>query len=226
MKQYNYIYKTVNQVNGKYYIGMHSTNSLNDNYIGSGIILRYSIEKYGVENFKKEIIEFLPDRNSLKCREKQIISEELIQDKMCMNIAQGGEGGNTFLRMSDERKQEAFRKRSDSMKGKNLGKTCSELQKEKIRKSLKGNTNKSGSILTVEQKISCGNGRRGKKNSDSWKEKVCKKIIQMDLNMQVIKEWNSSKDAADYLQISAGNISAVCNNHRKTASNFKWKWYV
>jgi len=35
------IYKTINQINGKYYVGQHNT-SANDGYIGSGIILKKS----------------------------------------------------------------------------------------------------------------------------------------------------------------------------------------
>lgn len=92
-KQYHFIYKTVNQVNGKWYMGMHSTDNLEDGYIGSGKRLWYSIRKYGRENFKMEILEFLPDRRSLKEREKEIVNEGLLQDPMCMNLAVGGEGG-------------------------------------------------------------------------------------------------------------------------------------
>lgn len=91
-RKYHYIYKTTNLINGKFYIGMHSTDDLNDGYIGSGKRLWRSIRKHGKENHKKEILEFLPDRKSLSEREKQIINEEMINDKMCMNIMIGGNG--------------------------------------------------------------------------------------------------------------------------------------
>jgi hypothetical protein len=94
---YHFIYKTVNLVNNKFYIGMHSTSNLEDGYIGSGKRLWYSIKKHGRENFKMEILEFLPDRNSLKEREKEIVNSDLLKEELCMNLKIGGEGGGFTL---------------------------------------------------------------------------------------------------------------------------------
>lgn len=49
------IYKTTNIINGKFYIGQDSKND--PNYLGSGLLLNRAIEKYGIENFKKEMVE-------------------------------------------------------------------------------------------------------------------------------------------------------------------------
>jgi hypothetical protein len=91
-KKYHFIYKTTCQVNGKYYYGMHSTDNLEDGYVGSGTRLWRSIKKYGRENFKIEILEFCSDRESLKKRERELINEEMLVDPMCMNLTLGGDG--------------------------------------------------------------------------------------------------------------------------------------
>jgi group I intron endonuclease len=92
-KKYHYIYKTTNLKNGKYYVGMHSTDNLEDGYMGSGKRLRRSLNKHGKENFKFEILEFLPNRVSLREREKELVNEELVKDDTSMNIKLGGDGG-------------------------------------------------------------------------------------------------------------------------------------
>ena len=91
-KKYHYIYKITNLKNNKYYIGMHSTSNLDDEYFGSGKRLRNSIRKHGKEVHLKEILEYLPDRESLAAREEEIVNEELLKDPLCMNLKLGGEG--------------------------------------------------------------------------------------------------------------------------------------
>ena len=92
-KKFHFLYKTTNLINGKFYIGVHSTDNLNDGYLGSGKILRYSINKYGIENFKIEILEFFEDKGKLFEREKEIVNESFLQDPSCMNLKSGGSGG-------------------------------------------------------------------------------------------------------------------------------------
>jgi hypothetical protein len=92
--KYHYLYKTTNMINNKFYVGMHSTDNLDDGYIGSGHMLWFSIRKYGKKNFKREFLEFFENRFLLKEREKNYVDENFIKDPMCMNlITGGGEGG-------------------------------------------------------------------------------------------------------------------------------------
>lgn len=49
--KYNFVYVTVNKINGHYYKGKHSTDNIDDGYLGSGCILQRAIKKYGKHNF-------------------------------------------------------------------------------------------------------------------------------------------------------------------------------
>lgn len=95
-KRYHYLYKTTNLLNQKYYIGIHSTNVIDDGYLGSGKRLWYSINKYGKENFKREILNFYNSRQELALAEKEIITKEILLDSQNMNCQFGGEGFNTL----------------------------------------------------------------------------------------------------------------------------------
>jgi hypothetical protein len=91
-RKHHVIYKTTCLVTGKWYVGMHSTNDLNDGYIGSGKRLWYSIKKYGKSQHRCEILEHHPDRTTLALREEEILTPELKADPLCLNIAKGGLG--------------------------------------------------------------------------------------------------------------------------------------
>lgn len=91
--KYHLIYKTINLLNNKYYIGCHSTNDIDDTYLGSGKALRRAIKKYGRSSFKKEILEFCSSREEMFKKEQQIIIEEIMNDSKSYNCSLGGRGG-------------------------------------------------------------------------------------------------------------------------------------
>ena len=88
------IYKTINKINGHYYIGKDQRN--NPEYLGSGLLLKRAVEKYGRDNFIKEILEQCSDKDTLAEKEKYWISHyNAVQDPNSYNIHEGGRGGNT-----------------------------------------------------------------------------------------------------------------------------------
>ena len=55
-------------------------------------------------------------------------------------------------------------------------------------------------------------------------EKKGRKIIQLDKDDNIIKVWNGTCQASRELKINEGNIWEACNNKRKTAGKYKWKY--
>jgi group I intron endonuclease len=98
-KQYHYLYKITNLINNKIYIGIHSTNKLDDGYFGSGKHILQAVKKYGKQNFKKEILEWFDWKCEALNREAQIVNKEFIERSDTYNLKLGGEQALLF---SDE----------------------------------------------------------------------------------------------------------------------------
>ena len=91
--KYHFTYKITNKINNKYYYGKHTTRKLNDKYKGSGLQLLAAYNKYGIENFIFEILEFYNSEQQLRDAEKALITETVIKDPNSYNINIGGQGG-------------------------------------------------------------------------------------------------------------------------------------
>jgi len=91
-----FIYKTTNLVNGKYYIGKYA--GKRSTYLGSGVALRKSIEKYGRRNFKRQILEYCNSLQELSDREKYWIDLfDAVNDPRSYNLTEGGHGGFSHI---------------------------------------------------------------------------------------------------------------------------------
>ena len=98
MKKYNYLYVIINKINSKIYVGVHSTDKLNDYYFGSGVLLRKSIKKYGRENFQKQILMFFDSVKEMNETERAIVDEDFISRRDTYNMELGGSGGKIWNR--------------------------------------------------------------------------------------------------------------------------------
>lgn len=108
---YGYIYITTNLINGRMYIGKHKSEKYDSSYYGSGKILLYAIKKYGIENFSNSILDTAECLEELNEKEKYYIGlyREKYKDKL-YNIANGGDGGNTFENKSQDEKDDFIEK--------------------------------------------------------------------------------------------------------------------
>lgn len=101
-----YIYKTTNLCTGHVYIGQ-KLGEFNPKYRGSGVLILREIHKHGEENFKVEVICVLSTKKQLDQFEKFIIAKyrEVVGKYGMYNIAEGGEGGNTFKDTPEDHKR-------------------------------------------------------------------------------------------------------------------------
>lgn len=90
---YYTIYKITNKLNGKTYIGKHQTKNLDDGYMGSGKLIKAAINKYGVENFDKEILHFFETEVEMNAAESKLVT--LGEDSY--NLCPGGLGGFGYI---------------------------------------------------------------------------------------------------------------------------------
>lgn len=124
---FHLVYKTTNNITGKIYIGLHSTNDINDSYLGSGIHIKNAIKKYGRDSFTKEILFVFKTREEASEKEKELVNEEFINSQNTYNASTGGLGYTGEYRSGKDHHW--------------YGRTLTEEHKEKISISHRGDKN-------------------------------------------------------------------------------------
>ena len=89
-KKYHYVYRIRNIRNKMQYVGVHSTDNLDDGYMGSGTYLKNARKKYGLDSFVKEIIKTFDNRDEALAYESQIVNEDFVRRKSVYNLVLGG----------------------------------------------------------------------------------------------------------------------------------------
>ena len=208
IKQFKYIYKITNITNGKIYNGKHSTDDLNDGYMGSGKIIKQAIKKYGIENFTKEYLVFCDKEDKLNWFEIFYIKKYGSTDRnIGYNLSYGGEGGGipceeTRRKMSEARKgipksEEHKRRIGDAQIGElnhNYGKHPSEETLIKLSLASKGSNN----------------GMFGKHHSDEARRKI--------------SDSHKGKHPSEETLIKLRLASTGINNHMFGKHKQKLKW--
>ena len=187
------IYKTINKINQKFYIGQDRYN--NPLYIGSGLLLERAIKKYGKENFKKEIIEYCSSINELNEREIFWIKElNSTNPDIGYNIASGGVGGDTIShhpRRNEIAKNISLKNKErykNKTKHPSYGKIQTQESNEKRSKAL------IGIKRSQETKKKQSAAASGENNSAYGKKWICNKTLNKN-------KLINPEDIDEYLQI-------------------------
>lgn len=177
------VYKIVNKINNKIYVGKDEKN--NPKYYGSGHLIKRAIKKYGIENFEKHILETCENKNILNEKEKYWIKYlNSTNPEIGYNIAEGGHGGNTYTEDTKKRISNFFKNRKFS--------------EETLKKRSESRKNKK--IHTPESKLKISNAHKGKKLSEEHKKiiseyaKKAKKSDEFLKNIGAIQNyWKGKK---------------------------------
>lgn len=102
MDIYHTVYQTTNLVNGKTYIGAHSTNDPWDSYLGSGKLMRKAITKYGRDAFTKKVLAVFDNPDDMWATEKRIVGNAVVADGSFYNLIPGGRLNTGFGKATSE----------------------------------------------------------------------------------------------------------------------------
>jgi len=191
------IYLTTNKINGKKYLGKDVQN--NPKYLGSGLDLKKAIEKYGVENFEKTILEICNNKEELWKREEY------------------------WLNFYDAKNNKTFYNRTNKAFGAWEGKKHTPIT-EKTRQKM--SMAHKDIPLSKKHKQSISEAMMGHSKTEEWKKNLSKsstesfgrKVLQKDLEGNIIKEWNSGKQASQELNLNYTAINNCCRNNAKNIS--------
>lgn len=198
------IYKTINLINDKIYVGKDKNN--NPKYLGSGLILKKAIKKYGRCNFKKEILDYCNSEKELNEKEIYWI-KKLNSVNTGYNLLEGGQGGAVKGRkLSDKTKK----KISNSL----IGHLVSSETKYKMSQNGKGISRNKGKKLSKETKQKISESQKGRKLSEETKKKIS--INQKGIKKEKLlgrKPWNKgiahTEETKKKISISRRGISST-----------------
>lgn len=230
---YGFVYVTTNLVNGKMYVGQKKIKNKSGNwkeYLGSGTLFKKAIEKHGIENFKRTIIDIAFNKKELDKLERFYTYKfNVVESPMWYNLCYGGRSNSGYK--YTEEQIEVLRQRSSGhnnpmygMSGKlspSYGKHRSEKTREKLRQAAirrEKIKKEQGYKITEEtrKKLSEALSRRKRKTN---------KVNQYDFYGRFIKTWESAKIAAQTLNIGYASIRMVLCGSSKSAGGYQWRYY-
>ena len=83
-------YQTHHLPTGRYYIGIHSTDNLEDGYLGSGPGLKAAVKRHGRAEFRRRIVKEFATRAEACEWEAATVTMQVVEDPRSFNLQTGG----------------------------------------------------------------------------------------------------------------------------------------
>lgn len=218
----NYIlYRTTCKVNNKFYVGKHQTENLDDGYLGSGILLRKAIRKYGKESFVREILGTYSSAEELNAAEKSFITEEVLRDPNCYNLAIGGQGG--FLGESVRQKMKD--RWTDELKEAQRQLLAKTKTSEKYRRSLKSKVPKQNwNAMSEDDKLQQQN-RMSETLKNLWKSSSHRaKMKKVRSKVQTSEKFVNATKGSRWMNSDSGECKLVKPEQIENFLSAGWKF--
>jgi hypothetical protein len=205
---YYILYETTNLVNGKKYRGIHKTENLEDGYLGSGYALLESVNKYGKENFTREVLRFCESYDELIELEKIYVDEEWVKDKSNYNLKTGGQSSGILSEESRKKISETLKEKYkngelktnpnfSNKKPWNKGKVdvYSFETKEKISNSLKGKIPWNKGLKGVQEAWNKGlkTGPQSEESKNKKSDTLKERWSNQEHHSKGCEPWNKGK---------------------------------
>lgn len=244
------IYLRTNLVNGKQYVGQSTNfkqreyewNCLNRSYAGS--LINNARKKYGLDNWKVEILKECETQDELNNLEVYYIKKLNTKRPNGYNLTDGGEGVSGYHCSEEHKLKISLAKRGSN--NPNWGKHLSEETRKKISESNKGKTSLlKGIPRTDEAKKKISEAKKGirtslgmtnhhhsveakKKMAKAHKGKpsnAAKKVYQY-LNCVLVGVYSSVKEAINANNYHySGALSSACRGNYNKEGNHTYNGY-
>ena len=207
------IYKATNVATGEVYIGATTINlkdRINDHYNKAikdyGYKFQNAIREYGIENFTWEQIDTAQDPNELALKESNYIKKfDTVNNGYNSNRGGGFKKLIYQYNLTGEL-ESTFQSLEEASKS-------SSISEESISHACVG-----------DRKTSNGFYWTYTTTFDLKEDYRKKKVIQYDLEGELVKVFDSISDASKQTEINKSSIAKCCRGERKKAGDFIWKF--
>ena len=203
------IYKITNLINNKIYIGQTTRNMkerMSEHIRHHKIPIDKDIFKYGINNFKIEVIDTANNQKELDEKEIKYIHEYDCMIPKGYNLTLGGRTTKGYKHTQEAKKKMSIEKS----------------------KAYTGNGNPFfGKKHTDKSKVKMSEKRKGMKHLT---EEQINRLRASHVTVKVIcietgEIFNSIKEASEKYNIFATHITRVCKGKKKSCGGYHWKYY-